>query len=169
MVQQAQSVERQSRIPHCNWDFKLVDAMRSKNGQLGYRRYAKMILLQDGTKKYEAMNDYDRDLEKRIATEYVSAVGELPLVSVEPGYNTTQMLKHNYRYWSELFSDRQVVCIKHLAAAISAIDDANIRRLFFCLLSGTLEFNNLFVQGRGNWCRKAHVRQPRPQTRTYAD
>lgn len=135
--------------PHCSWDFKLVDAMRSKDGPLGYRRYAKMILLQDGTKKYEAINDYDRDLEKRIAAEYVSAIAELPKVRVEPGYNTNQMLKHNYRYWSELFSDRQVICIRHLATAISTIGDASIRRLFFCLLSGTLEFNNLFASFKG--------------------
>lgn len=135
--------------PHCNGDFKLVDAMRSKQGPLGYRRYAKMILVQDGTKKYEAINDFDRDLEKRIAAEYASAIAELPTVSVEPGYNTNQMLKHNYRYWSELFSDRQVICIKHLAAAIGTIDDASIRRLFFCLLSGTLEFNNLFASFKG--------------------
>ena len=135
--------------PDCHSDFKLVDVMRSRNGPLGYRRYAKMILLQDGTKKYEPINDYDLELEKRIAAEYISAVAELPQVHVEPGYNTDQMLKHNYRYWPELFSDRQVVCIRHLAAAIKTIDDVGIRRLFSCLLSGTLEFNNLFASFKG--------------------
>jgi putative DNA methylase len=135
--------------PECHKEFKLVDVMRSQNGPLGYRRYAKMILLQDGTKKYEPINDYDRDLEKRIADEYVSDIAELPHVRVEPGYNTNQMIKHNYRYWHELFSDRQVVCIRHLAAAIKTIDDIGIRRLFSCLFSGTLEFNNLFASFKG--------------------
>jgi hypothetical protein len=70
-------------------------------------------------------------------------------VAVEPGYNTNQMLKHNYRYWHELFSDRQIVCIRHLMRAIDAIENENVRHLFACLFSGTLEFNNLFASFKG--------------------
>lgn len=135
--------------PECYHNFKLVDVMRTLKNSLGYRRYAKMILLQDGTKKYEAMSEYDRELEQRISREYACALAELPLVKVEPGYNTNQMIKHNYNYWHELFSDRQVVCIRYLTEAIKAIGDAGIRRLFSCLFSGTLEFNNIFASFKG--------------------
>jgi len=123
--------------------------MRTLDNPLGYRRYAKMILLQDGTKKYEAMNEYDRELEKQVAEEYISALAELPRVRVEPGYNTNQMIKHNYNYWHELFSDRQVVCISYLTRAIKDIEDSRTKRLFSCLFSGTLEFNNLFASFKG--------------------
>lgn len=133
----------------CNKDFKLVDVMRCRNSPLSYRRYAKMILLQDGTKKYDVINEYDRELEKQVAEEYSSSISELPRILVESGYNTNQMIKHNYRYWHELFSDRQVVCIRYLAKAIKAIDDTGIRQLFSCLFSGTLEFNNLFASFKG--------------------
>jgi hypothetical protein len=108
-----------------------------------------MVLTADGAKRYEPINDFDRALDGDVARQFRSIVGELPRVAVEPGYNTNQMLKHNYRYWHELFSDRQIVCIRHLMRAIDAIENENVRHLFACLFSGTLEFNNLFASFKG--------------------
>ena len=70
-------------------------------------------------------------------------------MDIKPGYNTNQMLNHNYRYWHELFSDRQLVCIRHLIEAIKGIEDPDLKLLFSCLFSGTLEFNNLFTSFKG--------------------
>src|SRR4030065_1425457 len=57
------------QCPHCDARFKLVDRMKDIDGPLAYRRYAKMILLQDGAKVYESMNKYDREMEKMLAEE----------------------------------------------------------------------------------------------------
>jgi len=46
----------------CQASFRLVETMKSLPGPLGFRRYAKMILTSDGQKRYEALNDFDRDL-----------------------------------------------------------------------------------------------------------
>lgn len=135
--------------PTCHKEFKLVDAMRSLVGPLRYRRYAKMVLTDGGVKQYEPVNDFDRMLEAEVARQFSLIVDELPRVAVQPGYNTNQMLKHNYRYWHELFSDRQIVGIQRLMHAIGEIEDEDIRRLFACLFSGTLEFNNLFASFKG--------------------
>lgn len=137
------------QCPHCDLHFKLIDRMKDLNGPLGYRRYAKLILLRGGCKVYEPMNEYDRQMEQAVAEEYRSIVHSLARVRVESGYNTDQMLKHNYRYWHELFSDRHILCIRILADAISALENPDIRRLFACLFSGTLEFNNLFASFKG--------------------
>jgi putative DNA methylase len=133
----------------CGGQFKLVDAMRSLSGPLRYRRYAKMVLTIQGSKRYEAINEFDEQLNAEIAQHFNAIVGDLPIVAVQPGYNTNQMLKHNYRHWHELFSDRQIVCIRHLTDAIQSIQDDKIRHLFACLFSGTLEFNNLFASFKG--------------------
>jgi len=108
-----------------------------------------MILTSDGQKRYEALNDFDRDLECQVAKEYTDIARTLPKVAIEPGYNTNQMLRHNYRFWDELFSDRQVVCISHMAETIRAIEDQDLKLLFACLFSGVLEFNNLFTSFKG--------------------
>ena len=123
--------------------------MKSFEGPLPFRRYAKMLLTEAGHKLYEPMNEFDKELERRIAEESSGVSESFPSVAIEPGYNTNQMLKHNYRHWHELFSDRQLVCIKHLLEAIKSLEDTDLKRLFACLFSGTLEFNNMFTSFKG--------------------
>ncbi|MDI6776846.1 MAG: hypothetical protein QMD03_06335 [Syntrophales bacterium] len=133
----------------CQASFRLVERMKALRAPLGFRRYAKMILTRDGQKHYEAPNKFDRELERRVEKEYRSIVGTFPKVAIEPGYNTNQMLKHNYRFWDQLFSDRQLVCISHMIRDIRAIENPDLRVLFACLFSGVLEFNNLFTSFKG--------------------
>ena len=123
--------------------------MKSVRGPLGYRRYAKMILTTDGQKRYASMNAFDDALAERIAQEFNSIRSSFPQIEIAPGYNTNQILKHNYRFWHELFSERQLLCIHHLREAIRQIDHAEHRLLFACLFSGVLEFNNLFASFKG--------------------
>lgn len=137
------------RCGSCRSSFRLVERMKSLRGPLGFRRYAKMILTQDGQKRYEALNEFDRELERQVADEYANIASTFPKVAIEPGYNTDQMLKHNYRFWDQLFSDRQLVCISRMVKAIRAIQDPDLRVLFACLFSGVLEFNNLFTSFKG--------------------
>ena len=133
----------------CQHTFRLIDRMKTVEGPLPFRRYAKMLLTKDGEKFYEPMNEFDRELERQVAEECAAISNNFPVVAIEPGYNTDQMLNHNYRHWHELFSDRQLVCINHLLKAIKGIEDPDLKRLFACLFSGTLEFNNLFTSFKG--------------------
>ena len=133
----------------CGHKFRLVARMSSLNGPLEYRRYAKMILTNTGQKQYAPMNSFDAKLERRIAQEYASLDSPFPKTKITPGYNTDQILKHNYSFWYELFSDRQLLCIHHLQEAIRGIDNPDHRLLFACLFSGVLEFNNLFASFKG--------------------
>ncbi|MFQ6092108.1 MAG: hypothetical protein ACE5OR_05415, partial [bacterium] len=133
----------------CHERFRLVDRMNHLNGPLKYRRYAKIILTNGGEKRYSVINEFDKQLEEQIRKEFKEIIGSFPVVPVEPGYNTNQMLKHNYSQWIELFSDRQLVCIHHLIDAIKQIQKPELRLLFACLFSGTLEFNNLFTSFKG--------------------
>ena len=133
----------------CGHTFRLVERMKSMRGPLGYRRYAKMILTTDGQKRYASMNAFDDALLENIAQEFTSIRSSFPQIEITPGYNTNQILKHNYRFWHELFSERQLLCIHHLREAIRQIDHADHRLLFACLFSGVLEFNNLFASFKG--------------------
>ena len=133
----------------CGHTFRLVERMKSMRGPLGYRRYAKMILTTDGQKRYASMNAFDDSLLENIAQEFTSIRSSFPQIEITSGYNTNQILKHNYRFWHELFSDRQLLCIHHLREAIRQIDHADHRLLFACLFSGVLEFNNLFASFKG--------------------
>ena len=133
----------------CQSSFRLVDRMKSSEGPLGFRRYAKMIFMKNGQKQYEPFNDFDRHIERLVEEEFAAIAHSFPPVAIESGYNTNQILKHNYKYWHQLFSDRQLVCIKHMTQAIKGIENPDLRLLFACLLSGVLEFNNLFTSFKG--------------------
>ena len=137
------------RCDGCQYAFRLTERMKSLEGPLPFRRYAKMILTEDGEKLYEPMNTFDGEIERQIAEEFAAVSSSFPVVDIKPGYNTNQMLNHNYRYWHELFSDRQLICIRHLLEAIKGIEDPDLKLLFSCLFSGTLEFNNLFTSFKG--------------------
>lgn len=134
---------------HCGKEFVLVNRMQHLSGPLKIRRYAKLVLTPDGKKKYEPLNEYDREIERQISEEYKKIINCFPIVNIESGYNTDQMIKHNYHYWHELFSDRQLVCAKYVLDAIKQIDHDEIQLLFACLFSGALEFNNLFTSFKG--------------------
>ncbi|MCI5148477.1 MAG: hypothetical protein D3916_03615 [Candidatus Electrothrix sp. MAN1_4] len=133
----------------CNHTFRLVEAMKQHKGPLTYRRYAKMVLLPNGKKTYEPLSNFDRELEAIVRLEAATVVDSFPDVPISPGYNTNQILKHNYTSWIQLFSDRQIVCIKHLINEIKEIREPRLKLLFSCLLSGVLEFNNLFNSFKG--------------------
>lgn len=137
------------KCTNCDYVFKLVEYMKNCEGPLGYRRYAKMILSNDGKKSYCRMNSFDRELEKQIASKFSEIKKTFPRNAIQPGYNTNQMLKHNYRYWHELFSDRQLICISRLVDSIRDINHPDLKLLFACLFSGVLEFNNLFASFKG--------------------
>jgi len=70
-------------------------------------------------------------------------------VKIEPGYNTNQVLNYSYRYWHEMFNERQLLCLGMLAKAIREIECDNMRDAMTCLFSGALEFNNMFASFKG--------------------
>ena len=72
-----------------------------------------------------------------------------PRVVIKPGHNTNQALGYNYRYWHEMFNDRQLLCLSILAERVRKIADPIPRELFTCLFSGLLEFNNMFASYKG--------------------
>lgn len=123
--------------------------MREKNTPPNHRLYAKLVLLPDGTKTYAAANNEDRTLFNDAARTLAERINAYPVVAIEPGYNTNQVLSYNYRYWHEMFNDRQLLCLSILAERIRKISDSTLRDLFTCLFSGVLEFNNLFTSYKG--------------------
>ena len=75
--------------------------------------------------------------------------GTFPVVEIEPGHNTNQVLGYNYRFWHEMFNARQLLCLSILAERIRKVPEPELRELFTCLFSGALEFNNMFASYKG--------------------
>ncbi len=127
--------------------------LRALNGNKpGYEMYAKMVANSDGTKVYEGITDWDRDLYdecvKLLANLPAGAV--LPVGNLAPGNNTDQALKWNFRQWRDFFNARQLVSLSLIATAIRDLSGPDPEReALAALFSGTLEFNNLFTSFKG--------------------
>ena len=135
--------------PACGNDFPIAKAVQRMGMPPRHRLYAKLVLSADGTKAYLPADDYDRDLYNEAALALKKRKGAYPVVPIERGYNTDQALNYCYRYWHQMFNDRQLLCLSLLAERIRAIQDRALRDLFTCLFSGALEFNNMFTSFKG--------------------
>jgi putative DNA methylase len=114
-----------------------------------HRLYAKLVLLPDGRKVYLRATDADRALYAAAERGLAARPNAYPVVAIAPGYNTDQALGYNYRHWHEMFNVRQLLGLSILGERIAQIAEPALRDLFLCLLSGTLEFNNMFASYKG--------------------
>lgn len=138
-----------ARCPQCNHVFPVSKTIRSRRRPPTHRLFAKLVLLPDGRKAYEAATAYDHHLYGEALRTLEKRPNAFPIVPIEAGYNTNQALGYCYRYWHEMFNARQLLCLSILADRIGRIHDSAVRDLFACLLSGTLEFNNMFASYKG--------------------
>jgi putative DNA methylase len=135
--------------PDCQCSFSIIEAVNALDHPPHHRMYAKMILRPDGAKEYLPIDEYDQMLYRKASTELQIGDFAYPLVAIEPGYNTDQVLNYNYTHWHQMFNDRQLLCLSILSERIRKIENDSLRELFACLLSGCLEFNSMFCSFKG--------------------
>ena len=140
---------QKASCPSCEHNFPIAKTVRNTRVPPRHRMYAKLVLMPNGRKAYMAATDEDRLLYEEAQAALAKLKNAFPVVEIEPGYNTNQALGYNYRYWHEMFNDRQLLCLSVLANRISDIQNTVVRDLFACLFSGTLEFYNMFASYKG--------------------
>ncbi len=133
----------------CNHTFSISKTARGKKHPPKHRMYAKLVLKSDGSKTYLPVTKFDIDKYNEAEETLKTIPNPFPLEKIAEGYNTRQAMNYGYHYWHQFFNPRQIVAINLLAHEISKIDDDGSRNLLYCLLSGTLEFNNMFASYKG--------------------
>ena len=138
-----------ARCPKCKESFPIARTVKATKRPPRHRLYAKMVLLPDGEKQYQQITPYDLALLDEAERQLQDRQNAYPVVPIEPGYNTNQVLGYNYTHWHLMFNSRQLLCLSILADRIRKIEEPRTRELFACLLSGCLEFNNMFASFKG--------------------
>lgn len=133
----------------CQRRWKIVEVVRRLGRPPTHRLYAKLVLAPDGTKTYLATDDDDLRLYRQAEAALATRHEPFPGHAIAPGHNTNQAIRYGYTHWHQMFNARQLLGISLLAEAIGGLRDSRLRDVFFCLLSGTLEFNNLFTSYKG--------------------
>lgn len=134
----------------CGEKFNLVrDIMRKRKTPLSSSMYAIQYYDPDTGKKgfkvpdKEDLNKYNAIRKK--AKNITSDISRfIPHSKIPNGYNTKQIQNHNYRYWKQMFNDRQLYYLSRLLEEIDKIPDLIIKELFLCVFSNTINANNMF-------------------------
>jgi putative DNA methylase len=133
----------------CRESFPIARTARAAGSPPGHRMYAKLVLRRDGTKEYLRITKEDVSTY-RAACDRLHALNPLlPRVPIQDGHNTRQILNYGYRYWHELFNERQLLALSMLGQAIRDLPDCPERGVLGTLFSGVLEFNNMFASYKG--------------------
>jgi len=138
-----------AKCPCCATEFPIAATARARGCPPEHRLYAKLVLTKDGRKVYAKADDFDLKLYAEAERELSESTDLFPVVPIEPGYNTNQVLNYGYTHWHEMFNSRQLLCLGTLARAIQQIREPEVRDALTCLFSGALEFNNMFASYKG--------------------
>ncbi len=105
-----------------------------------------------GAHDYKAPDQDDFELYKKASDDFVAISSSLPIPDQEipAGYNTNQILNHGYRKFSDLFNQRQLLCLGLLLQEINNIEDKRIQLWLQLAFSGMLEMNNMFCRYQQN-------------------
>jgi putative DNA methylase len=134
---------------HCGSSFPIAKTARAQGEPPRHRLYAKLVLRADGAKEYLSATREDEATYAAAAQTLADLAPPIPRVEITQGYNTRQVLSYGYSRWDQFFNDRQLLAISLLADAIGRLPAGPEREALFVLLSGVLEFNNLFASYKG--------------------
>lgn len=135
--------------PVCGKRERVVDYMRRKGTVPTEKMYAKMVIDHHGKKHYVDIDDSDLQLYAEAQAALAEYEAYIPSDEIHAGINTNQILNYQYTHWREMFNSRQLLSFGILSKEIASIPDIRLRRLFAILMSGTLEFNNMFCSFKG--------------------
>jgi adenine-specific DNA methylase len=104
---------------------------------------------------------YDLLLYQDIKSEFERGRDGLliPTQYIPTGLKTDDLLRMGYRYWYQLFSERQLLSLSKLLRAILELEE-HLTEFMLIAFSGSLEFNNMLCSYKGVDIRRAGAVRP---------
>jgi putative DNA methylase len=134
-----------------------------ENGQVNYQNQpgylktpdalkAKSLLIPDNGKFFRRFTVSDMRRLQQTETLWDHSKENLPYPKSEipEGYNTNQMLKHNYSNWADMFSTRQLLALSTLLLGIMAEEHQALKEMLLSAFFSTIEGSNLFARFKKN-------------------
>ena len=108
---------------------------------------------------YKSISKGDIDLFNKAKEDYEKLKDKLPIPqqSIPKGYNTNQILNHGYKYFKDLFNERQLLCLGLLLKEIDEYEDEEVKFWLLLAFSGSLEMNNMFCRYQHNASKISNI------------
>jgi adenine-specific DNA methylase len=101
---------------------------------------------------FTKFDDFDIERFEAAVKRFAEVEDDLPLPTQsipEGGEKTRDLHNRNYRKWTQLYNDRQLLALGTLLQNIKDVDDETARHYLTLTFSATLEFNNMFCSYKG--------------------
>lgn len=100
------------------------------------------------TRDYKSIDKDDIDLFNKAKIEFSSKKNNLlfPKQEIPMGHNTKQVINFNFKYFYQMFNERQLLGISKIYKAILQIPNELLREMLITTLSNSLEYNNMLCQ-----------------------
>lgn len=97
---------------------------------------------------YKEPEKEDFNLFEKSKKEFERRKDELifPRQKIPMGHNTKQIINFNYKYFHQMFNERQLLFLSLIFDEIDKMEDKNIRELFVTAFSSSLEYHNMMCQ-----------------------
>jgi adenine-specific DNA methylase len=105
--------------------------IRDNNG-----KYFKKITPADLKRYQDAEKQWEREKQEF----------PFPNSKIPEGFNTNQMIKHNYKYWHQMFNARQLLALSTLLKGIMAEPNETLGEVLLCAFSDCVGRNNQFCR-----------------------
>ncbi len=139
--------------PDCGQKNVIVEAIQ-RTGKPEERLYAvEYYCPHCGRKNYKQADEFDLALFERAKEELKSVEEEwlgkyIPNTKIPKGQETYPRLieNHGYKYWKDMFNERQLLSLGKLLKAILELDmDENVRELLVITFSDFTDYNNMLI------------------------
>jgi adenine-specific DNA methylase len=141
--------------PECGQKSVIVDAIQ-RTGKPSEKLYAVEYYCPICEEKgYKEADSFDKRLFERAKLEYQKVEEEwlgryIPDTPINIGNKTKELLNHGYRYWKDMFNERQLLSLGKLFKTIAGlkIDNfgENIGELLILTFSKILEYQNMLCE-----------------------
>lgn len=110
--------------------------------------FASSLLSKNNGKFFKRITASDSQRYKDASDKWQSVKARLPYPKsdIPDGYNTNQMIKHHYRYWHQMFNDRQLLALSTLLKGIQEERDIFFQEFLLLAFSASTERNNMFCR-----------------------
>jgi len=134
----------------CGYEGNVLKAVQKTKKPPEHKMFAIEYYCPKCGRNYKKPDQKDIELFNKAKKEFERKkeilLGKLvPNQEIPDGFNTNQMKNFNYRYWYQMFNERQLLCLSMLLEEILKIKDEKVKEFFLITFSDTLNANNMFT------------------------
>jgi putative DNA methylase len=140
--------------PSCNTEQRLLDAVERKGTALDLEMHALEGYCKICGRFFKRADSHDFERWEHIKAEFEKRRNDL-LFPRQPipteGRSDPRPVNHGYKYFWQMFNERQLFCLSILLEEILKLPDQNIRELMLVAFSDCLDANNMFCKYEIEW------------------